>query len=115
MATDLANSRRECRQREHEIAALKTEIARLRVATGAPVRPDEHVTADNAREGRGDQSGAPRAQHEHTIVWGSNAVLVLRRGMTALKDENASLRLELKRLRASNDTRPTASPTGDRC
>ena len=111
MATDLANSRREYRQREHEIAALKTEIARLRVATGAPVRPDEHVTADNAREGRGDQLGARRAQHEHTIVSGSNAALVQQRGMTALKDENGSLRLELDAsATARKHGRPRARP-----
>jgi hypothetical protein len=115
MATDLANSRRECRQREDEIEALKTEIALLCVATGVPVRPDEQFGADNAREGRGDQLGARRTQHEHAIAWMSTAVLVLRRGTLALKEENASLRLELERLRASKQTRPTPCPAADRC
>jgi len=116
LATDLAKSRRDCRQRDEEIAALiNTEIAQLRVAAGTPVRPDEHVAADNVRGGRGDQLGARRTQQEHTVAWMSNAVLVLWRGTIALREENASLRLELERLRASTQTRPTPSPAADRC
>lgn len=115
MATDLANSRRECRQKEDEIEALKTEIARMRAATGAPARPGENVAADNARRDRGDLLGTRRTQHEHTVAWMSSAVLVLRRGSIALKEENASLRLELEHLRARKQARPTPNPVADRC
>lgn len=111
MATELANSRRARRQKEVEIEALKTEIARLREATGAPSAAAKDVTADDA--GRCDKGGAPRTQHEQTFAGVSKAVR--RRGTIALLEENARLRLELERLQASNETPRAAGLDADRC
>ena len=113
MATELANSRRARRQKEVEIEALKTEIARLREATGAPSAAAKDVTADDARAGRCDKGGAPRTQHEQTFAGVSKAVR--RRGTIALLEENAKLRLELERLQASNETPRAAGLDADRC
>jgi hypothetical protein len=115
LATDLATTRRDCREKQDEIQTLKTEIARLSAATSNPAEPDELVNTDNARQGRGGRLGARRAQHEHTIGWMADALLVLRRGNIALKEDNASLGLELERLRADEHRRSTLTSAQARC
>jgi len=54
-------------------------------------------------------SSARRSPHEHALERMSSAVLVLRRGNLALKKENASLRLELARLREQKTGRDRAA------
>jgi phage host-nuclease inhibitor protein Gam len=117
LATDLAGSRRDCRQRDAEIAALKREITALRTDIAGLCVADSQLThTTDVQQGsvqtrRRDRLEAPSAHHEHTIAWMSNAVSMLRRGTVALKQENASLRREL--MLADKRTRPTASATAN--
>ena len=103
LVTDLAVSRRTCRELQSEIDVLMGEIARLSTPTSSPgTQPD----ADQFAVGRLNGPQGRRAQHEHTIAQLSTVVLVLRRGNLALKQENTSLRLELQQLHAVGNTRP---------
>jgi len=99
LATDLARARRDCRAKQQRIDSLQAENARLLAAAPAVMRrddPDPEVTAvsDGVHK-----LWARRRAHEHTLEMTSSAVLVLRHGTLALKQENASLRLELASLR----------------
>jgi chromosome segregation ATPase len=102
LAADLARARRDCRDKQQQIDSLKGELARL-LPAASPVTGRD----DLGKEVPGDRSdvrklGTRRNQHEHALERMSSAVLILRRGNLALKEENASLRLELARQRASN-------------
>lgn len=115
LATDLAISRRDYRHKqaqieslEREITALESEIERLRARVTAP---DEQLDTVHPAGGEGDRPGARRTQHEHTLARMSNVVLVLRRENLALTQENASLRVELKRER--EDRRPQLATAED--
>jgi regulator of replication initiation timing len=109
LATDLATTRRDCRDKEQRIDALQAENARLLAAAPAVMRRDDPDTevphvGDEVR-----RLAARRSPHEHALERMSSAVLVLRRGNLALKKENASLRLELARLREQKTGRDRAA------
>ena len=88
---DLAISRRDCREKQAQIEALKSEIRRLR----APVSdPGDQLPAGSSAGGGGDGLGA-------------------RRGHLALQEENASLRLELQRVRVREDRRSVLATAED--
>jgi hypothetical protein len=94
MAAALAASRRAYRAREQEIEALREEVARLR--KGDTDQGDGEHAPGGARAAKGQHC----RQHERELAWMSSVMLVLRQGNLALKAENASLRVELERLRA---------------
>jgi hypothetical protein len=109
LAADLATTRRDCRDKEQRIEALQAENARLLAAAPAVMRRDDPDTevphvGDEVR-----RLAARRSPHEHALERMSSAVLVLRRGNLALKKENASLRLELARLREQKTGRDRAA------
>jgi hypothetical protein len=112
LATNLAISRRDCRKKQAQIEALKSEIGRLR----APVsgRRDQVLAGSSAGDG-GDGLGARRLQHEHTLAWMLVAVPMLRRGNLAVQEENAGLRLELQRVRAWKDRRSVLATAKGPC
>jgi regulator of replication initiation timing len=95
LAADLATARRDCRDKQRQIDSLQAENVRLRAAAGVVMRRDELA--------------ARRSAHEHALERMSSAVLVLRRGTLALKEENESLRLELARLREQETGRGAAA------
>lgn len=109
LAADLATARRDCRDKQQRIQSLQAENARLLAAAAAVMRRDEQGNeAPHVADG-GRNLGAHRNAHEHALEGTSSAVLVLRRGSLALKEENASLRLELARLRAQETGRDDAA------
>jgi hypothetical protein len=109
LAADLATARRDCRDKQQRIQSLQAENARLLAAAAAVMRRDD---PDNEAPhvADGDRNlGAHRNAHEHALERTSSVVLVLRRGSLALKQENASLRLELARLREQETGRDDAA------
>jgi hypothetical protein len=99
LAADLARARRDCRAKQQRIDSLKAEDARLLAAAPAVMRRDDPAPEVTGVSDGGHKLGARRRAHEHTLEMTSSAVLVLRHGTLALKQENASLRHELASLR----------------
>jgi hypothetical protein len=111
LTANLTTSRRDCREKQHEIDSLRAENARpvavSRLSAGS-VKPD---FGGPDLSGLLHDLGARRAAHEHTLERMSSAVLVLRRGKLARKEEVAGLHLQLARLRAADNGRaPSRQP-----
>jgi hypothetical protein len=109
LAADLARARRDCRDKQRRIDSLHAENARLLAAAPAVMRRDDRDTEVPRVSDEVRKLGAQRCAHEHALERMSCAVLVLRRGNLALKQENTSLRLELASLREQNTGRDDAA------
>jgi hypothetical protein len=99
-AADLRASRRECRDRQRELDALKAESPRLVTAASGAAGGDDQALAGPRATDKIHELDARWIPPEHT-----SAMLVLWRGKLALEEENASLRGELARLRATDSSR----------
>lgn len=113
LVADLATSRRECRYKQQEIDSLKTGNARLVAAPSPSVTPDDQDLADPHGRGKVQELGTRLSPLEHTMDWLTSAVLMLRRANLALKEENASLRLELAHPHATASRRAEVTSAGD--
>jgi hypothetical protein len=109
LALDLATARRDCRDKQQQIDSLQAKNSQLLAAASAVMRSDDPDTEVPRVKDGVRKLGAHRAAHEHALERMSSAVLVLRRGNLALKEENASLRLELARLREQTIGRDDAA------
>ena len=105
LAADLATSRRDCRDKQHEIDSLEAENARLVAASSLSAGSLNPDFAGPDAGCKVDELGARRAAHERTLERMSSAVLVLRRRNLALEQEVAGLQVELSRLRALDKSR----------
>ena len=128
LAADLATTRHDCHNKQQRIDSLQADIARLRAAAPAVLSRDDpdtklHRVRDgvpspqdgqvrNAQDDGGRDLGAHRREDEYALMRLSSAVLVLRRGTPALRNENASLRLELANLREQKTGRDDAASAG---